>query len=228
VELYSTFLLPSDDPATHPYVTYDNVMAWRALLAVAGLLTLDGAPAGEVRELRERAARLRSAVYRHCVVPAPEGTSSQAGAGSRVFAWSVNLEGRWEIADEPPGSLELLPYYGFCGRDDPVWLATMAWLHGPSNPFRYAGEGVAAGQGGGGHRGPPGGPAGHRPGLRELRPRDGRGEDRGRLRHLCGLSGLRHAPDLRPGRARRVRDLSDWVGDYRNAGEFVEYETGIH
>jgi len=47
-----------------------------------------------------------------------------------------------EIADEPPGSLELLPYYGFCRRDDPVWLATMEWLHSPANPFRYVGEGV--------------------------------------------------------------------------------------
>ncbi|MCL6580829.1 MAG: glycoside hydrolase family 125 protein [Firmicutes bacterium] len=156
VELYRTFLLPSDDPATHPYVTYDNALTWRALLATADLLEwagadTDGAGAGargeagaqdaagardaagvpaEAAALRARAAALRESIYRHAVVPGPRGP---------MFAWSFDLAGGFELGDEPPGSLELLTYYGFCSRDDEVWLNTVAWLHSRDNPYRYVG-----------------------------------------------------------------------------------------
>jgi len=130
VDLYETFLLPSDDPASHPYVTYDNVLAWRALLALADLLAWQGAPAGEVEGLRAQAGRVRESVYRHCVVDGPHGP---------MFAWSVDLKGGSETGDEPPGSLELLPYYGFCARDDRIWRNTMRWLHSREHPYRYVG-----------------------------------------------------------------------------------------
>jgi hypothetical protein len=128
VDLYETFLLPSDDPASHPYVTYDNVLAWRALLALADLLAWQGAPAEEVEGLRAQAGRVRESVYRHCVVDGPHGP---------MFAWSVDLKGGAETGDEPPGSLELLPYYGFCARDDRIWRNTMRWLHSREHPYRY-------------------------------------------------------------------------------------------
>lgn len=150
VELYRTFLLPSDDPATHPYVTYDNALTWRALLATADLFDWAGADTGgaggdsrdaagardaaglaaEAAALRARAAALRESIYRHAVVPGPHGP---------MFAWSFDLAGGFELGDEPPGSLELLTYYGFCSRDDDVWLNTVAWLHSRDNPYRYLG-----------------------------------------------------------------------------------------
>ncbi len=123
VHLYSTFLLPSDDPASHPYVTYDNVMVWRALRAMAGLLS-DGS-----RKLYEEADLVRKSIYERCVVDGPRG---------KMFAWSVDLAGGHEVADEPPGSLELLTYYGFCPRDDEVWRNTVGWLHSRDNPYRYS------------------------------------------------------------------------------------------
>lgn len=138
VDLYSTFLLPSDDPASHPYVTYDNVTAWLALLCTADLLEWDGAPADEVESLRMQAARVRAAIYRHCVAPRPTIVGAP-GAEAQMFAWSVDLEGGVEIGDEPPGSLELFSYYGFCDHDDAVWRNTLAWLHSPQHEFRYAG-----------------------------------------------------------------------------------------
>jgi hypothetical protein len=126
IHLYRTFLLPSDDPATHPYVTYDNVMAWRALLCAADLL--EWAEGRDGAELRDRAERVRASVYRHLVVDGP---------GGPVFAWSADLEGGVELGDEPPGSLELLPYYGFCSREDEVWRRTVGWIHSRENPYRY-------------------------------------------------------------------------------------------
>lgn len=150
VDLYQTFLLPSDDPATHPYVTYDNVLAWRALLCAADLLEWDGAPSEEAAAIRGQAERLKAAILRYCVVPAPagepggrlsgepaDGTPASGSARKRMFAWSTDLAGGTEIGDEPPGSLELLAYYGFCPRDDETWQSTVGWLHSRRNPYRY-------------------------------------------------------------------------------------------
>ena len=33
--LYETFLQPTDDEIVHPYLTYDNVLVWRALQLLA-------------------------------------------------------------------------------------------------------------------------------------------------------------------------------------------------
>lgn len=128
VALYRTFLLPSDDPATYPYVTYDNVMVWRALVALEGIFRIAGLR--EAERVKSLAAEVRESIRRHCVVDGPRG---------KMFAWSVDLAGGSEIADEPPGSLELLTYYGFCPRDDEIWLNTVAWLHSRDNPYRYSG-----------------------------------------------------------------------------------------
>lgn len=133
IHLYRTFLLPSDDPATHPYVTYDNVMVWRALLDTADLLEWAGQGDTAVETpatLRARAALVKESIFRHCVTP---------GRSGPMFAWSVDLAGETEVADEPPGSLELLTYYGFCPSDNEVWLNTMDWLHSRENPYRYTG-----------------------------------------------------------------------------------------
>jgi hypothetical protein len=133
IHLYRTFLLPSDDPATHPYVTYDNVMVWRALLDMADLLEWagEGDMAGETpAALRTRAALVKESIFQHCVIP---------GRAGPMFAWSVDSAGETEVADEPPGSLELLTYYGFCPSDNEVWLNTMGWLHSRENPYRYTG-----------------------------------------------------------------------------------------
>ena len=59
-------------------------------------------------DLARRAGGVKAAVYRYCV---REGQ----------FVWSTDLEGHYDIYDEPPGSLQLLPHYGFCAMDDPVW-----------------------------------------------------------------------------------------------------------
>jgi meiotically up-regulated gene 157 (Mug157) protein len=47
------------------------------------------------------------------------------------------LAGGYEVGDEPPGSLELLAYYGFCSRDDETLKNTACWLTSGDNPYRY-------------------------------------------------------------------------------------------
>lgn len=139
VELYRTWLLPSDDPWPQRYVTYDNVMVWRALTDLSEWRALSGDREG-ADEASARAQAVQRAVREHCTVEGPDGS---------LFAWSVDLEGNHLLYDEPPGSLLLLPYYGFCGMDDPVWRRTKAWIHSPR--YRYSFEGKPFGEVGCGH-----------------------------------------------------------------------------
>jgi hypothetical protein len=130
VALYETWLLPSDDPWPQRYVTYDNALVWRALRDLAYLYQKTKR-SREARVALKKAAEVRKALYARCVVKCKSG---------KQFAWSVDLEGNHLLYDEPPGSLLLLPYYGFCKQADPVWRATERWIHSKENPFSYQGK----------------------------------------------------------------------------------------
>ena len=121
-ELYETFLQPTDDERIYPYIPYDNVLVWRALRALGRLF--------ERPELTERAERVRRAIYDNCIFDG-------------AFAWSVDLAGGHDVYDEPPGSLLLLPYYGFCAWDDPVYLKTAAMIRSPDYTYSFAGCEIA-------------------------------------------------------------------------------------
>ncbi len=115
--LYETFLLPSDDPAHHPFVTYDNALAWLAARVLAAALG-DG-------EWERRAAELREGIYSLLTCEGPYG---------RMFVGSANGRGDHVLYDEPPGSLELLTHYGFCHPQDEVYLNTVRWIYSGHNP----------------------------------------------------------------------------------------------
>lgn len=121
VSLYSTFLQPTDDLRCYPYLTYDNVLVWRTLHILSDLL--------ENEDLSRQAERVKEAIYGSCVY---EHDSR------RIFAWSVDLNGNWDIYDEPPGSIQLLPFYGFCGVDDEVWRNTVSVIRDPSYAQSFA------------------------------------------------------------------------------------------
>lgn len=121
-ELYETFLQPTDDERVYPYITYDNALVWRALRALGRLF--------ERPELTERAERVRRAIYDNCIFDG-------------AFAWSVDLAGGHDVYDEPPGSLLLLPYYGFCAWDDPVYLKTAEMIRSPDYTYSFAGCEIA-------------------------------------------------------------------------------------
>ena len=129
VPLYETFLQPTDDVIVYPYLTYDNVLVWKALSALAGLLP------ERYGHLSAKAEDVKTAIYDHCVF---------AGADERAyFAWSVDLNGAHNVYDEPPGSLQLLPFYGFCAPDDPVWVNTVGMIRSPDYEYSFAGRNIA-------------------------------------------------------------------------------------
>ena len=126
VPMYETFLQPTDDMHNHIYLTYDNALVCYALRALAKLLNRP--------DLAEEAERTRRAVYEHCV---------KEQNGRPFFAWSVDLNGHFDIYDEPPGSLLLLPFYGFCEESDPIWQNTAAMIRNESYPLSFAGHPIA-------------------------------------------------------------------------------------
>ena len=129
IALYETFLQPTDDEIVHPYLTYNNVLVWRALKALAKLYPETHAALGS------DADEVRDAIYAHCVFLDEKQKP--------YFAWSVNLNGQHNIYDEPPGSLQLLPYYGFCAANDPVWRNTVSIIRSPAYSYSFANAPIA-------------------------------------------------------------------------------------
>ena len=209
--LYSTFLDPSDDPVKYPYLTYDNVLVWRALADLAHVRAEQGKKESAQR-LSALADAVRHTIMENCVVDGPTGP---------MFAWSVDLAGRYELYDDPPGSLvasllrvhqhrppgvqehsEVHPL-----KPQPVLVARPSLLGGWVRPFAEA-MAHACMQCSHGRRGRPGGREADRPSASGRRPRlrDGMGNHRRRshrprLRHGSRVpvaSSCQSCPGARP------------------------------
>ena len=124
--LYETFLQPTDDLRRYPYLTYDNVLVERVLRILADAM--------QRPQLQEQADALHAAILSRCV---------RERDGKRLFAWSVDEAGAYDIYDEPPGSLQLLPFLGFCERTDETWRNTVAQIRDASYPLSFAGQPIA-------------------------------------------------------------------------------------
>ncbi len=122
--LFRTAFLPSDEPARYPYVCFPNVLVWRILTDLSWLYKrihdLDRA-----EETVTLAAQVKQAIWDNFVVSGPLG---------RMFAYTVDLEGNYELQDEPAGSLVLLSTLDFCLASDRVYKNTVAWIHSTHNP----------------------------------------------------------------------------------------------
>ena len=127
--LFRTFLDPSDDPVMYPFLIYANALVWCALTFLRGLKQKGlwiPEEEGYGRSLFEEAAQLKEAIYGHGIVPGTRGP---------MFAWAVDGCGQYQLYDNPPGSLQLLPYYGFCSREDEVYRNTVNWIRSENNPY---------------------------------------------------------------------------------------------
>ncbi len=124
--LFSTFLQPTDDMHNYPYLTYDNVLVWKALSCLGEWL--------RQRKLSSLSDQVKKAILENCVFE---------HGGKKIFAWSVDGNGKWDIYDEPPGSLQLLPFYGFCSLQDAVWQNTMALIRNAEYPLSFHGHAIA-------------------------------------------------------------------------------------
>jgi uncharacterized protein len=123
--LAATDLLPSGDPADHPYTTFGNALLWSFCDALPRIWQANGADAPPPRFLGA-GNEVAAAVWQHCVTDV---------AGEPIFASSTGADGEAAVYDDPLGSLAMLPFFGFCGTDDPVWAATMEFLRSARYPL---------------------------------------------------------------------------------------------
>ncbi len=133
IDLYETFLQPTDDPIVYPYLTYNNVLVWKTFMCLHDLYGTGEALKLPISFLDE-AEKVKKAIWENCVFIMD---------GKEIFAWSVDLRGRWNIYDEPPGSLQLLPFYGFCSPQEEVYRNTVEKIRDPGYKYSFSGCKIA-------------------------------------------------------------------------------------
>lgn len=130
--LYSSLQDSQDEFQKLPFITYDNVLAWRGLLDLADMFARLKDPAS-ARDMSDRAAKLKAAVLKTCVV------ANAPGANGPIFASATDGHNA-VFTDIPPGSLLKLPSLGFVAESDPVFARTYDWLHSPNYKYSYSNE----------------------------------------------------------------------------------------
>lgn len=121
--LYATFLQPTDDMTHYSFLLYDNALVIKAFRILATLFS-DPSYAHDADVLHEQCMKYFNV----------EGE----------YVWAVDGNGNYDIYDEPPGSLILLPYYGFCTVDDPVYRKTVERINDASYEYSFSGCPFAA------------------------------------------------------------------------------------
>ncbi|MBP5273308.1 MAG: glycoside hydrolase family 125 protein [Abditibacteriota bacterium] len=104
----------------YPYLCVQNVLAWKILTDISMLYNrirdLDRS-----KEAMNVADSLKLAIMKSFVFE---------GADGPQFAWAVDMEGGYIFDDDPSLSLLMLPFWGFCEKNDPVFLNTRKFIAG--------------------------------------------------------------------------------------------------
>ena len=132
---------PSDDNTVLPFLISANAMA---AVELGNLVTMASTGSGDrLAQIAQRAgalaAELRASIEALAHVEVD-------GYGT-IYAYEIDGFGNSSVADDSNvPSLLSLPYLGYCGRTDPVYLATRKLLLSAKNPYYYVGS-VASGIG---------------------------------------------------------------------------------
>jgi hypothetical protein len=128
--LAGTELLPSGDVADYPYATMANALLW---VFCDRLPRLFAPPVDDEPPPRFQGAapEVAAAIWQKCVSDVD---------GHPILASSSSLEGEAAVYDDPVLSLAMLPFFGFCSQDDPVWNATMDFIRSTRYPLWRTGR----------------------------------------------------------------------------------------
>ena len=127
--LYSSLQDSQDEYQKLPFLTYDNVLSWRAMLGLAQLFERMK-DAANAADLKRRADALQQAILKDTV------SGGAPGASDTIFASATDGK-NFLFTDIPPGSLMKLPTLGFVPQDDPRFIRTYEWLHSKNYPYSY-------------------------------------------------------------------------------------------
>jgi GH15 family glucan-1,4-alpha-glucosidase len=127
--LYSSLQDSQDEYRKQAFLTYDNVLSWKAMQDLAALFERlqDTANA---QEMTRKAVALRKAILQRMV------SEEAPGASGPIFVCATDGE-KALFDDVPPGSLLKLPALGFVPEDDPVFVRTYEWLHSKNFAYSY-------------------------------------------------------------------------------------------
>jgi uncharacterized protein len=128
--LAGTELLPSGDAADYPFATMANALLRAFCERLSRLLPSANGDEPPPR-FQDAAGEIAAAIWHHCVSDVD---------GHPILASSASLEGEAAVYDDPALSLAMLPFFGFCSADDPVWRATMEFLRSPQYPLWRTGS----------------------------------------------------------------------------------------
>ena len=124
--LYRTELNPSDDPVQAPCLIYNNVLVLEALRFCNG----------RFGDFETKVSELEKALNEHAIMDVED---------VRIYAWAVG-NGKTEVYDDPPGSLLIMPYYGWPNREDEVYKNTVEYFFSNANEY-FSSSGALVGQG---------------------------------------------------------------------------------
>ncbi|WP_353892302.1 glycoside hydrolase family 125 protein [Proteinivorax hydrogeniformans] len=117
--LYSTFLLPSDDPADYPFVTINNVILLRGLKNFVKLLKAKDR-LKDAENVAQKMSKIKDGIHKYLVKEID---------GKKMYLWSSDGQGNFRLYNDPPGNIGLLHYYGFVDKTDPVFKNTINYYY---------------------------------------------------------------------------------------------------
>lgn len=124
---------PSDDACVYGYNIPENMQAAVALEHIAEIAReVYHDPELEV-QAADFAKEVREAIARCAFVPQQD-----------YYAYEVDGYGQYLVMDDANmPSLLAMPYFGWCEKEDPAYLATRKVLLSSQNPYYYAGKALA-------------------------------------------------------------------------------------
>jgi hypothetical protein len=125
LNLYETFLQPTDDMRVHPYLTYNNVLVWK-VYSILEKFNYNN----KITSWKFLADEVKEAIYKHCI---------KKINGKSQFIWSVSESDRYDVYDEPPGSLILLPTFGFIDKGDEIYINSIESILDENYKYSFSG-----------------------------------------------------------------------------------------
>lgn len=127
---------PSDDASTYNFHVPSNMFAAAVLPDLGRIVEEHFGDVGLARDAEQLGAEIRAGVEEHAVVDHPEL--------GRIYAYETDGLGSHLLMDDANvPSLLSIPYLGYLPSDDPVYLATRAFVLSGGNPFCFAGTAAA-------------------------------------------------------------------------------------
>ena len=124
---------PSDDACINGYLVPSNMFAAVVLHSIANICSdvLDDADlAAEVTTLEQE---IRGGISDYAIVEDKEF--------GRMYAYETDGMGHYTFMDDSNvPSLLAAPYFGFCKKDDPIYLNTRNYILSKRNPYYYEGK----------------------------------------------------------------------------------------